>query len=129
MSFSSIEGLKSIKGKNKYYVTGKDIFSTLLPEDLDLEYKAKICLNCDVCTAPNCPNDAHVIIKKGVLKQGTVDENSIGAFKGRILDRIIRDHGMGAGREFIDKVTRLGIASVRKSDRAVRLRCPGAPVA
>jgi len=106
------EGLKSIKENNKNYVTGKDIFSTLLPDDLDLEYKAKICLNCDVCTAPNCPNDAHVIIKKGVLKQGTIDENSIGAFKGKILDRIIRDHGMDKGREFIDNVTKLGIKSI-----------------
>jgi len=106
------ESLKEINENNKNYVTGKDIFSTLLPKDLDLEYKSKICLNCDVCTAPNCPNDAHVIIKKGQLKQGTIDENSIGAFKGKILDRIIRDHGMDKGREFIDNVTKLGIKSI-----------------
>jgi DNA-directed RNA polymerase subunit A' len=103
---------KIIEENGKQYMTGKDIFSTLLPEDLNLEYRAKTCLNCEVCTAPDCPNDAHVIIKKGVLLQGTVDENSIGAFKGRILDRIIRDHGMNAGREFIDNVTRMGINSI-----------------
>ena len=96
----------------KKYVTGKEIFSALLPDDLNLEYKAKTCLNCEVCTAPKCPHDAYVIIKKGVLLQGTIDENSIGAFKGRILDRIIRDHGMDAGREFIDNVTRMGIKSI-----------------
>jgi DNA-directed RNA polymerase subunit A' len=103
---------KIIEENGKQYMTGKDIFSTLLPEDLNLEYRAKTCLNCEVCTAPDCPHDAHVIIKKGVLLQGTVDENSIGAFKGRILDRIIRDHGMNAGREFIDNVTRIGINSI-----------------
>jgi len=103
---------KIIEENGKQFMTGKDIFSTLLPEDLNLEYRAKTCLNCEVCTAPDCPNDAHVIIKKGVLLQGTVDENSIGAFKGRILDRIIRDHGMNAGREFIDNVTRMGINSI-----------------
>ncbi len=96
----------------KRYVTGKDIFSTLLPDDLYLEFKAKTCLNCEKCTAPDCPYNAYVIIKKGILMQGTIDENSIGAFNGRILDRIIRDHGMGAGREFIDKVTRLAIAAI-----------------
>jgi DNA-directed RNA polymerase subunit A' len=53
-----------------------------------------------------------VVIKNGQLLRGTVDENSIGAFKGRILDRIIRDHGMDAGRQFIDNVTRLGISVV-----------------
>jgi len=96
----------------KKYVTGKEIFSALLPDDLNLEYKAKTCLNCEVCTAPKCPHDAYVIIKKGVLLQGTIDENSIGAFKGRVLDRIIRDHGMDAGREFIDNVTRMAIKSI-----------------
>jgi DNA-directed RNA polymerase subunit A' len=101
-----------IKEKNIYYVNGKDIFSTLLPEDLNLEFKAKTCLNCEVCTAPKCPHDAYVIVKNGVLKQGTIDENSIGAFKGKILDQIIRDHGMDAGREFIDNVTKMSIASI-----------------
>jgi DNA-directed RNA polymerase subunit A' len=101
-----------IEKDGKKYVTGKDVFSTLLPEDLNLEYKSKTCLNCETCTAPKCPYDAYVIIKNGELKQGTIDENSIGAFKGRILDRIIRDHGMDAGREFIDNVTRMGIASI-----------------
>jgi len=94
------------------YISGKDIFSELLPEDMNLEYRAKICQNCETCTAPDCPHDAHVIIKKGRLLQGSIDENSIGAFKGRILDRIIRDHGMNAGRQFIDNVTRLAVASI-----------------
>jgi DNA-directed RNA polymerase subunit A' len=101
-----------IKEDTIKYISGKDIFSALLPDDLNLEYKAKTCLNCDVCTAPKCPYDAYVIIKKGRLIQGTIDENSIGAFKGKILDRIIRDHGMDAGREFIDYVTRMAIAAI-----------------
>jgi len=101
-----------IEENGKHYISGKDIFSTLLPDDLNIEFRAKTCLNCEVCTAPKCPYDAHVIIKNGVLKQGTIDENSIGAFKGKILDRIIRDHGMNAGREFIDNVTRMGINSI-----------------
>jgi len=114
LSAVKYEGKKPriIEENGKQFMSGKDIFSTLLPDDLNLEYRAKTCLNCEVCTAPDCPHDAHVIIKKGVLLQGTVDENSIGAFKGRILDRIIRDHGMNSGREFIDNVTRMGINSI-----------------
>ena len=103
---------KTTEENGKKYITGKDIFSTLLPADLNLEYKAKTCLNCETCTAPDCPYDAYVIIKKGKVIKGTVDENSIGAFKGRILDRIIRDHGMDAGRNFIDNVTRMCIAAI-----------------
>jgi len=103
---------KIIEEKGKKFITGKEIFSTLLPDDLNLEFKAKTCSNCETCKGPDCPYDSYVIIKKGVLKKGTVDENSIGAFKGRVLDRIIRDHGVDAGREFIDNVTRMGIASI-----------------
>lgn len=87
----------------KRYVMGRDIFSTLLPKDLTIKYKAKTYEDRDT-------PEAYVIIKNGQLLQGTIDENSIGAFKGKLLDRIIRDHGMDAGREFIDNVTRLGIA-------------------
>ncbi len=97
-------------GKN--YVYGRDIFSVLLPKDISLEYKAKACFKCDECKAPECPNNAYVIINNGILKKGIIDENSIGSFKGRIIERIIRDHGTDAGREFIDNVTRLGIAVV-----------------
>ena len=93
-------------------VYGRDIFSVLLPKDLNIEYKAKACFHCEVCAAPDCPHGAYVIIKNGRLKQGVVDENSIGSFKGRIIERIVRDHGTTAGRMFIDDVTRLGIAVV-----------------
>lgn len=103
---------EEIDENGKVYVSGKEIFSTLLPEDLNLEYHSKTCLNCETCTAPDCPHDAYVIVKKGKLLQGTVDENSIGAFKGKILDRIIRDHGMDAGRAFIDNVTRMAVAAI-----------------
>ena len=96
------------------YVYGRDIFSVLLPKDLNIEYKAKSCFNCEQCNAPKCPHGAYVIIKNGVLKQGIIDENSIGSFKGRIVERIIREHGADAGKEFIDHVTRLGIVTVTK---------------
>jgi len=85
------------------YINGRDIFSTLLPKDMNIRFKSKTYQNLDT-------DEAFVVIKNGRLLQGTVDENSVGAFKGRILDRIIRDHGMQAGREFIDNVTKLGIA-------------------
>ncbi|HDM67233.1 MAG TPA: DNA-directed RNA polymerase subunit A', partial [Thermoplasmatales archaeon] len=85
------------------YVYGRDIFSTLLPKGLNMKYKSKTYEDKDT-------PEAYVIIKDGVLQQGTIDENSIGAFKGKLLDKIVREYGVDAGREFLDKVTRLGIA-------------------
>ncbi len=91
------------KEDGQKYILGRDIFSTILPDDLTIKFKSKTYENLD-------SEEAFVIIKNGRLLQGTIDENSIGAFKGRILDRVIRDHGMDAGRAFIDNATRLGIA-------------------
>ena len=101
------------EGKEQF-VYGRDIFSVLLPKDLNIEYKAKACFKCEECKAPKCPYGAYVIIKNGILKQGIIDENSIGSFKGKIIERIIREHGTNAGKDFIDNVTRLGIATITK---------------
>lgn len=103
---------KDKDGKLSYY--GRDIFSVLLPDDLNIEYKSKACFNCDHCEGLDCPHNAYVVIKSGELKQGIIDENSIGSFKGRILERIVRDHGSDIGREFIDNFTRLGIIADTK---------------
>jgi DNA-directed RNA polymerase subunit A' len=105
---------KIYKEKDVEYVYGRDIFSVLLPTDLNIKYKAKACFNCPECKKEDCPHGAYVIVKKGQLLQGIVDENSIGSFKGKILDRIIRDHGTDAGRAFIDLVTKIGIASITR---------------
>ncbi|MEA2053869.1 MAG: DNA-directed RNA polymerase subunit A' [Candidatus Thermoplasmatota archaeon] len=98
------------KIKNK--MSGKEIFSKILPDELNLEYKAQACINCGECLKEKCPYDSYVVIKNGVLEKGVIDEKSIGAFKGVILEHIAREYGMDAVREFIDKVTKLGIASI-----------------
>ena len=51
-------------------------------------------------------------VKNGIIKNGTVDERSIGAFKGRILEKITRDYGNTAGRKFIDNLTKLAVGAV-----------------
>ncbi|MBE0523235.1 MAG: DNA-directed RNA polymerase subunit A' [Methanosarcinales archaeon] len=94
------------------YWTGKQIFSHILPEGLDLIYKAQICDNCDTCKKEECDRDAYVVIKNGELFSGTMDEKAIGAFKGVILDRIVKDQGSKAAVQFINDATRLAIRSI-----------------
>lgn len=99
------------KGKVKDKMTGKEIFSKILPRDLNLEYKAKLCTG----SIEECrKKDAYVVIKNGKLIEGVIDEASIGAFKGKIIEYIMRKRGSDAAREFIDKVTKLGIAAITK---------------
>jgi DNA-directed RNA polymerase subunit A' len=97
--------------KDKYW-TGKQIFSLLLPKDLNMEFRASICKLCDKCKKQKCRDDAYVVIKNGKVVTGTIDGRAVGAFKGKILDKIVRDYGKDAGREFIDKLTKLAIAAI-----------------
>ena len=88
--------------------TGKQIFSLFLPKDFNYTLKASICRNCDKCLKDECPYDAYVVIKNGVLVKGVIDKNSIGAEKSEsILHRIIKDYGTEAGRRFLNQVSHL----------------------
>jgi len=97
---------------NEEYLTGKQIFSVVLPDTLNLEYRAEICQNCAVCKKIDCPNDAYVCIKNGNLLSGIIDEAGIGTIKGKILDTIIKEYGGDVGRRFLDNLTHLSINSI-----------------
>lgn len=100
------------KGAVKGSMKGKEIFSRVLPPELNLEYTAKACIGCEKCLKEKCPYDAYVIIKNGKLITGAIDEKSIGSFKGEILEYIARKFGNDAAREFIDRVTKLSVAAI-----------------
>jgi DNA-directed RNA polymerase subunit A' len=103
------------RGDGEPYWTGKQIFSQLLPDDLNLEYVAEVCSKCDECSRENCENDAYVIIENGQLITGTIDEKGIGAFKGHIVDKIVKEYGSTKSAEFIDDMTRLAIRAIMRS--------------
>jgi len=96
----------------KEYWGGHQIFSTVLPEDFRITFKASICRNCPTCKKEDCDIDAFVKIRNGVLIQGTIDEKAVGSFKGRILDKVTRDYGSDEARNFLDNVTRMAIGSI-----------------
>jgi DNA-directed RNA polymerase subunit A' len=94
------------------YWTGKQIFSMLLPKDLTLSFRAKICERCTHCKREECNIDAYVLIKNGELRSGVIDAKGLKALERcEILDRIVKDYGTTAAKEFLDKVTRLSIAA------------------
>lgn len=92
--------------------TGKELFSLIIPDDLNLEYKASICEMCDVCKKEKCEYDAYVVVRNGKLITGTVDGKSVSAFKGRMLDKIIRDYGLNRARQFIDDLGHIAIGAI-----------------
>jgi DNA-directed RNA polymerase subunit A' len=88
--------------------TGKQIFSLFLPKDMNYVLKANICQGCVKCEEEECKYDAYVVVKNGELISGIIDRRSIGAEQSEsLLHRIIKDYGTQAGREFLNKITRL----------------------
>ncbi|MGZ7066716.1 MAG: DNA-directed RNA polymerase subunit A' [Methanobacterium sp.] len=106
-------GLPLPKPRGKPW-TGKEIFSLLLPEDLNMVYRAEICRKCDECIKQECKNDAYVIIEDGQLKNGVIDDKAFGSFAGKILDSIVKEYGTDRAREFLDSVTILAISGIMK---------------
>ncbi len=85
--------------------SGKQIFSMLLPQGLNLSLKAKICEKCDVCQKEQCPHDAYVFIRDGQLLAGVIDKKAIGAAQPEsVLHRIAKDYGNSEARRFLDQI-------------------------
>ncbi|GAA0670211.1 DNA-directed RNA polymerase subunit A' [Natronoarchaeum mannanilyticum] len=80
------------------YWTGRQIFSELLPDDLDLEFTSSA-------------GDT-VVIEDGQLTSGTIDEDGVGAFGGEIVDTITKVYGETRARQFINEVAALAMRSI-----------------
>ncbi len=89
--------------------TGKEIFSALLPSDLNIEFKSAGCVGCPHCKKHNCPYDAYVVIKNGKLKHGVIDDNALGEGKGKLINIIERKYGSDKIKEFLNNVSRVSI--------------------
>ncbi len=105
---------KPVVVDGKEFYDGKAIFSLFMPKDLDLSYKAKVCKKCEYCEEEKCPDDGFVVIKKGQLLSGVIDEKAFGAFAGELLDRIVKDYGTNEARRFLNKLTRISLFAIMK---------------
>lgn len=90
-------------------LTGKELFSFLIPDDISIEFKSNACRGCKECKKEKCPYDEYVKIENGELKTGIIDSNAIGKEKGLLIDIIEKKHGLSDARKFLDNISKLGI--------------------
>src|SRR5438093_1456353 len=88
------------------------MFFGILPNNLGMTLKSSIAAKGDIGVKELKEEDSLVVIKDGVVLSGTIDENAVGAFKGKILDKLARDYGPDAAREFIDRATKMAIGAI-----------------
>src|SRR5437667_71987 len=101
-----------VKKGGKEFWSGKALFSAILPKDLSMTFKSSIAPKGGIGLKELKEEDSLVVIKDGVVLSGTIDENGVGAFKGKILDKLARDYGPDAARVFIDKGTKMAIGAI-----------------
>src|SRR5437667_8870427 len=102
-----------VKKGGKEFWSGKALFSAILPKNLSMTFKSSIAPKGDIGLKELKEEDSLVVIKDGVIESGTIDENAVGAFKGKILDKLARDYGPDTAQVFIDKATRMAIGAIR----------------
>ncbi len=115
LSYIEYDDLPEPTEKNgRLYYRGKDLFSLILPRDLNIEYKSAVCkgFGCSECKFANCPYDAYVVIRNGKLISGTIDKASIAAFDGILLNKISKNYSSAETAKFIDNMTRLSIGVI-----------------
>ncbi len=100
------------KLKNK--VTGKDIFSVLMPDDFNFIGHSKGCQRCDKCLSGKCKHDYYVQVKKGQLISGLIDSATIGEGQGDLIRALHREVGEDSTLEILNNISRLGIAYLLK---------------
>ncbi len=93
---------------DKEEISGKEIFSLILPKGLYIRFKAK------AAKSGKIPKEeGEVVIEDGRLVKGVIDENAVAPFAGKLLDAIIQEYGPEAGVKFIDQASRLALAYLK----------------
>jgi DNA-directed RNA polymerase subunit A' len=100
---SELDPINPKDPEDEWKYNGKQIWSCILPHDLNMSLKSKFCKNCGDCKKEGCEYDAYVSIINGSMKSGVIDKNSFGEGRSTsILQKIVHDYGANRGREFLD---------------------------
>tara|TARA_Y100000310_G_scaffold75462_1_gene71755 strand:+ start:13110 stop:15863 length:2754 start_codon:yes stop_codon:yes gene_type:complete len=93
------------KFTKKSEVSGKEIFSMLLPDDFDYEGHSRLCN----VTKGECNEKTHVKIEGGKMVGGVIDKNSIGGESGIMLRSLHKKYGEDFAVDSLGKFFKLGI--------------------
>ncbi len=105
----------------KERIPGKDIFSSILPEDFNFISRSRNCINrsgsCENCECykdKKCKIDACVVIKDGKLLSGVMDKSTLGGGTGVLLRSLHKKYGKEKTIRIIEKMFKLGIETLIK---------------
>jgi DNA-directed RNA polymerase subunit A' len=99
-----IEDFKKLP--NKKVVTGREVFSVILPDDFNFTAEPK----------SNKPQDIEnaVVIRNGILEKGVLDKSQLGAGAGLLLRTLHKQYGADHMAVILGRIFRLGIHTLIK---------------
>jgi DNA-directed RNA polymerase subunit A' len=98
--------------KEKY--SGREIFSMILPKDLNFESKS-------TTYSITKNEDAYVRIKNGKLESGVIDSATIGKENGSLLQFLFVRYGSDVTARFIDQFAKMGLMVLMKYGMSVNI--------
>jgi DNA-directed RNA polymerase subunit A' len=90
---------------NKQKITGKELFSALLPEDFNFTGKAR---------SADIDGSKEVVIKNGLLIKGVMDKANLGDGAGLMLRTLHMNYGQEKALEMLGRISKLGIKTLLK---------------
>ncbi|MGC8516452.1 MAG: DNA-directed RNA polymerase subunit A' [Candidatus Acidifodinimicrobium sp.] len=103
--FLTFIGIDAKLSKSTY--TGREIFSMLLPKDLNFESESSVYKFSN-------DEDSYVVIKNGKLERGIIDSATIGKENGSLLQYLFVQYGGETTAKFIDQLSRLALITLLK---------------
>lgn len=94
---------REVEIPKKKYLTGKEIFSLFIPDEISIETKGKLS-----ALKEEAEKEGKVIIKNGKLVQGAIDKATVGE-NGVLIDVIEKKYGPYFAKEFIENITKLAL--------------------
>ncbi|MCX6709455.1 MAG: DNA-directed RNA polymerase subunit A' [Candidatus Woesearchaeota archaeon] len=106
---SGVEDFSRLPRKSE--VTGKEIFSQVLPADFSFEGTSRLCKHHEKCMKEKCRDEGYVMIKDGNLVCGVMDKNNLGEESGLLLGELRKKYGEEAIK-ILEKIFKLGVLSL-----------------
>ena len=98
--------------KFKETVSGKEVFSALLPDDFNFTHYSRKCGKCEKQKKDFCDDDLCVMIKNGKMLCGIIDKKIIGVDSGSLIRALYSQYGEDKGIKILGKIFRLGIEAI-----------------
>ncbi|HLC50506.1 MAG TPA: DNA-directed RNA polymerase subunit A' [Candidatus Nanoarchaeia archaeon] len=89
----------------KAIISGKEVFSVLIPDDFEFNGHSRSCDR----SKDKCDKESHVVIKDGKMETGVMDRNSLGEESGLMLRNLHQKYGKDFNIDLLGKIFRLGI--------------------